>query len=58
MRMTKIVQKLQKELQRKQDLNNAYKLSKKRREYQGDKNLDLKNEECELSVSAQCKVGG
>ena len=37
MRITKIVQKLQKEFQRKQDLNNAYKLSKERREYQGDK---------------------
>ena len=42
MRITKIVQKLQKEFQRKQALNNAYKLSKKRREYQGDKNLDFR----------------
>ena len=37
MQITKIVQKLQKEFQRKQDLNDAYKLSKERRGYQGDK---------------------
>ena len=39
MQITKIVQKLQKEFQRKQDHNNAYKSSKERREYQGDKKL-------------------